>query len=192
MGKIYGNDSACYACERKVGMMKEQLYFPIFVNLSEKKVIVVGGGAIAARRVRTLLLFGCEIIVIAPNLNDSMKLLFGENPKLIWKPRVYRQGDCDGAFLVVAATNCRQVNQEIGQECQRKGIFVSVADRKEESSFYFPAIAMNGPIVAGITSSGTNHKQAAQAAEEVRNCFAHMRQQEEKKVEKEIERCELE
>lgn len=194
MEEIYGDGSACYARKREVDIMKEQLYFPMFVNLNGKRAVVVGGGTIATRRIRTLLLFGCEIIVIAPVLNDSIKLLLCENPKLVWKERVYQQNDCDGAFLVVAATNCRDINREIGQECQRKGIFVSVADRKEESNFYFPAIAVNGAIVAGITSSGTNHKQAAQAAKEVRNCFSYMQtmQQEEEKGEKEMRGCGLE
>ena len=191
MGKLYEYDSAYYEWERKIETMEVQRYFPIFVSLKQKKVVVIGGGTIAARRVKTLLLFGCEITVISPNVNDTMGGLFFENPGLIWKQRSYRQGDCKGAFLVVAATNCREVNREIGQECQRNGIFVSVADRKEESSFYFPAIATSGAMVVGITSSGTDHRQTAQAAQEIRNCLNYMDRRE-KKVEKEAAKCELE
>lgn len=171
--------------------MQEQLYFPLFVDLKGKKIVIIGGGAVAARRVRTLLLFGCEIIVIAPEIKQEMWALFqqygydfssqndtcSENSVviiekiLIWKRRVYEDGDCSGAFLAVAATNCREVNKQIGQQCKMEDCFVSVADKKEESTFYFPAIATNGAVVVGITSSGTNHTFTAAIARQVRECI---------------------
>ena len=191
MGKLYEYDSAYYEWERKIETMEVQRYFPIFGSLKQKKVVVIGGGTIAARRVETLLLFGCEITIISPNVNEIIKEMILKYPDFIWEQRMYQQGDCAGAFLVVAATNCREVNWKVGQECRRNGIFVSVADRKEESSFYFPAIAANGAMVVGITSSGTDHRQTAQAAQEIRNCLNYMDRRE-KKVEKEAAKCELE
>lgn len=178
--------------------METELYFPMFVSLKGRKIVVVGAGSVAARRVKTLLLFESEIVIISPVLKEEMQMLLQtykleksdcyENryvfiadqrqdfncSNIIWEKRTYRHGDCKDAFLAVAATNCREVNQKIGEDCSKAGVFVTVADRKEESSFYFPAIARKGAIVAGVTASGTDHRLTAKAAEQLRNCLRKM------------------
>lgn len=69
---------------------------------------------------------------------------------------------------MVAATDDRQVNRQVGEDAARAGIFVSVADRKEESTFFFPALCTGGGLVAGVVSQGEEHKKTAEAAQAIR------------------------
>jgi siroheme synthase-like protein len=146
----------------------EQAYFPMFINLINKRVVVVGGGAIATRRVQTLCSFGCNIEVIAPEISDSLMKLVKEE-KIVWHARKYQQEDICSATIVVTATNQREVNHQVGMECGELLIPVSVADSKEESTFYFPGVAKEGSVVVGITASGTNHRIARKVTDGIKS-----------------------
>lgn len=148
----------------------ERAYFPIFINLINKRVVVIGGGVIATRRVQTLCSFGCNIEVIAPEVSESLKNLVNEE-KIIWHERPYQEGDVIGATIVVAATNQRMVNHKVGQECVKLSIPVSVADSKEESTFYFPGIAKEDAVVVGVSASGTDHKLAKRVTDGIRSAL---------------------
>ena len=140
-------------------MEETPLFFPLFVSLQGKKCLIVGGGTIASRRAETLSQFQCEVEVIAPRLSEAMKKLEKSGMVQV-KLKQYETGDCMGAFLVVAATDDRQVNRQIGREAKEAGAFVSVADAREECSFFFPGVAVNPQqkTVIGVTASGQNHK----------------------------------
>ena len=145
-------------------------YFPLFVPLEGRRAVIVGGGAVALRRAESLLPFGAEVTVVAPAVCPELRALAGAG-RLRLLVREYRPGDLAGAFLAVAAADVRAVNRSVAVEARAAGIPVSVADRKEESTFYFPGIARRGPLVAGITASGTDHRLAARASAAVRACF---------------------
>lgn len=151
----------------------EQAYFPIFINLTDKRVIVVGGGVIATRRVQTLCSFGCNIEVIAPEVTEALKDLAKED-KIIWHARSYQEDDVIGATIVVTATNQRRVNYKVGRECVKLLIPVSVADSKEESTFYFPGIAKEDAVVVGVSASGTDHKLAKRVTDRIKNVLKSM------------------
>ena len=129
--------------------------------MTDKTVVLVGGGTIASRRISTLRLFGCKIVVIAPELKSKPE-------GITWIPRAYQPGDLEGAFLAIAATNDRQVNHQVGEEARSLGIPVSVADCEAECNFYVPAICTGSDLVAGVVSSGKEHHRTAQAAREIR------------------------
>jgi len=135
--------------------------FPLFVDLTEKTVVLVGGGTIASRRIGTLRQFGCHIVVISPELKAKAE-------GLTWHQRPYRPGDLEGAFLAIAATADREVNHQVWEEAARLGIPVSVADCEAECSFYFPAICTGENLVAGVVSTGKDHHKTARAAREIR------------------------
>jgi glutamyl-tRNA reductase len=142
-------------------MREKPFYFPLFVSLEGKRVVIVGGGQVARRRVEALRPFGPEITVISPQL-------LGEPEGICWHRRPYQAGDLAGAFLAVAATNDRAVNQQVGQEARALGIPVSVADRQEECTFYFPALCMGEGVIAGVVSRGEDHRQTAKTARSIR------------------------
>lgn len=117
--------------------MKE--HFPLFISSRGKKVLVVGGGKIATRRILTLTNFEFEITVVAPNITNEIQQL-ADDGLVTHIQREFRNEDLDGKFLVVAATDKREINKYIGEKAKELGAYVSVADVKEECNFYFPAV----------------------------------------------------
>lgn len=150
--------------------LQSSLRFPLFISLENKLVVLVGGGNISLRRVQTLLLFGCRIQIIAPTVLPELEQL-AKQRRILWKQRRYQDGDLAEAFLAIAATDDRTVNHAVGQEANARGILVSVSDCSDECSFYFPAIATDGQLVAGIVGDGSHHKKVRQTAEEIRRLF---------------------
>ena len=141
--------------------------FPLFIDLTGKRVVLVGGGKIAARRIGTLRLFGSNLIVIAPELQAQPGAY-----TLI--PRNYQSGDLEGAFLAIAATDSRTVNHQIAEDAKTLGIPVSVADCEAESTFYFPAICTGEKVIAGVVSHGKDHHATARAAKEIRKVLEEL------------------
>jgi len=150
-------------------MTKRKIFFPLFVDMSGKKALVAGGGSVAERRVKILASFGADIIVISPKATEYIEQASSSN-KLRLIKRKYKEGDIAAMmpFLVVAATDERQVNHSIMTEAKNLNIHVSVADCREECTFYFPAIAENGDYVAGLVSKDGNHLGVKQMAEKMR------------------------
>jgi len=139
--------------------------FPIFIPLENKEVLVVGGGKVAARRARSLIDFGASVIVISPEICMEMQE-FAD--RIIWKQERFSNIDRDFS-LVLAATDDRKTNRWIGENAKMLGIPVSVADKKEESTFWFPAIVKGDGIVAGLISESADHGAVREAAKKVRN-----------------------
>lgn len=145
----------------------ESAYFPLFLDLRGRRVVLAGGGAIASRRISVLRQFGCDLTVISPRLKLAADWF-------TWLPRAYEPGDLEGAFLAIAATDSREINRAIGEEAHRRGILVSVADCMEECSFFFPAICTGGGVVAGVVSSGKSHRRTALAAKKIRTVLEEL------------------
>ena len=155
--------------------MKHQ-WFPVFQHIAGKGVLVVGGGRIALGRIHKLLCFDCRIHIIAEEVHTELEGIIAKNSGVITvERRSFREGDCaesvERPFFVVAATDSRAVNHEIALECAAYNIPVSVVDCKEEATFYFPAIVIDGEIVAGITSGGIDHRAVREAAKKIREAL---------------------
>lgn len=147
--------------------MGNGFHFPLFVDLHGKTAVVVGGGAIACRRIRALREFGARVVVVAPRWDDPLE-------GVTHLERPYARGDLAGAFLAVAATDDRKVNYAVGQEARALGIPVSVADRREECTFFFPALCTGAGLVAGVVSAGADHRQTARGARAIREVLTQM------------------
>lgn len=146
---------------------KKKPYFPMFVDLSEKKVVVVGAGTIAKRRIRSLIEFTNHLVVIAPEVNPELQEL--ENSGVIHILRKnYEREDIYGADIVIAATNDHKTNDDIYSVCKCMGIIVNVCSDKNKCDFYFPGIARKEQIVVGVTATGTDHRKAKDVVEKVR------------------------
>jgi len=98
--------------------MKE--HFPLFISSRGKKVLVVGGGKIATRRILTLTNFEFEITVVAPNITNEIQQL-ADDGLVTHIQREFRNEDLDGKFLVVAATDKREINKYIGEKAKELG-----------------------------------------------------------------------
>ena len=139
--------------------MKNKRFFPMFVDLSDKKIVVVGGGNIATRRIKTLLQFTRNITAVAPKTTMELHEL-GKAGFVNLINRPVKRSDFTMAFMVIAATNDWKLNDEIYRVCKEEGLYVNVADDKSKCDFYFPGIYMQDEVVVGITASGLNHKKA--------------------------------
>lgn len=138
--------------------------FPLFVSLKGRKVLVVGGGHIAKRRIDALRTFGAEIVLVSIECKVSI-----DARTLQYYCRSYEKGDIAGTFLVVAATNDRACNSRIARDCVEAGILCSVADCAAESTFFFPAICLCGKLTAGVVSDGTDHAATSRIAARIRD-----------------------
>lgn len=135
--------------------------FPLFIDLTGRRAVVVGGGTVGLRRAEALRRFGAEVTVISPRLAGPL-------PGAVHLPRAYRDGDLAGAFLAVAATDDRAVNAAVGREARRVGAVFNRSDCPAECGFFFPAICEGRNLVAGVVGDGSSHRQTAQAARRVR------------------------
>lgn len=141
--------------------------FPLFVDLSDKHVTVIGGGKIATRRIHTLLNYTNNITVISLSLTDELLVLVNEK-KIKWMNRVYKKGDLKTSSLCIAATNHRSVNNEIAMEAEEHKIYCSIADSKEESSFWFPGIVQADHLIVGIVSDNGDHRHVKHSVEHIK------------------------
>nr|WP_294491060.1 bifunctional precorrin-2 dehydrogenase/sirohydrochlorin ferrochelatase [uncultured Mediterraneibacter sp.] len=126
-------------------------YFPMFIDLTDKRILVAGGGNIALRRVRILLQFGADICVVAPEVCKELTDL-ADSGKITARRRPYRSGDIRKARLVLAATDDHEVNQKIWKECKKEGIMVNVANDRRLCDFCFPSVVMTDEAVIGVNS----------------------------------------
>lgn len=144
-------------------------YMPLFLPVAGRNALVVGAGTIAARRIRTLLRFGVKVIVIAPDICAELAALETEGAVTIHRRKAETVDVVPDLLLVVAASSDRVCNHMISEAAKTLGIPVSVADCKEESTFFFPAIVDGGGIVAGLISlDGGDHRLAAKQSRRLR------------------------
>ncbi len=146
--------------------MKNKPYFPMFIDLSDKNIVVTGGGKIATRRVRTLLKFTRNITVVAPKVTQELMDL-GKAGTITLHNRPVKRSDFAMAYMVIAATNDWKLNDEIHRVCREEGIYVNVASDREACDFYFPGIYMRDEMVVGVTASGLDHAKAKRIREEI-------------------------
>ena len=148
----------------------ERPYFPMFIDLTDKKILVAGGGTIALRRIRTLLKFRADIRVIAPELCEELAQLESEG-KISAERREYRTSDIDGVYIVLAATDDHEVNRRIWEECRAAGVTVNVADDRSLCDFYFPSIVMTEDTVIGINCGGEDHAKVKETRIKIEEMF---------------------
>lgn len=125
--------------------------FPVNLNLAGRPVLVVGGGRIALRKVQQLLVAGADITVLAPSIVDG----FAELPVRTVQ-REYEAGDVNEYRLVVTATGVRDVDQQIFDECEARGIWVNSADDPDRCTFTLPAVMRRGELMVTVSSAGAS------------------------------------
>ncbi len=138
--------------------------FPLFVDLSGKKVLIYGGGTVAARRCRALADFGPELTVIAPEISPEIQALPGVRRRL----EVFSEDGMPEAGYVLAATDDPALNRTIAAAGRERGALVNDASDPEDCDFHFPALALRGPLTAGVNAGGEDHKLVARAAASIR------------------------
>lgn len=131
----------------------ETTYFPLFLDISKKRVLVVGGGRVAERKVRTLLKFKAKIKVISPEVTKGLERI--KDKGLIELERKnYEENDLLGVDLVISATNNRMLNKKVSSDAKKMGIYANIVDDPELCDFIMPSIVKRGPLILAISTSG--------------------------------------
>ncbi|SFP76490.1 precorrin-2 dehydrogenase/sirohydrochlorin ferrochelatase family protein [Hydrogenimonas thermophila] len=130
-------------------------YFPAFINLNNKKVLLVGAGNIAGEKLEKLLIFTKNITVIAPEVSDKVKILVEEN-RLTLHKRKYLQKDIESFSVVIVAVDDLSMQKEIYEECQKHNILCNSVDSVEYCDFIFPSYIKKGSLTIAISTSGSS------------------------------------
>ncbi len=128
-------------------------YLPIAINLKNKRVIVVGGGKVAQRKIKTLLDTEALIVVIAPEITSKIRLLI-EKGVVNWESRRVQESDIKEARLIVAATDSEEVNRDISRWAKQSRILVNVVDRQLISDFISPALLQQHKVFVAVYTDG--------------------------------------
>lgn len=128
-------------------------YYPISLNVRGRKCVVIGGGQVALRKVRTLLEHGANVAVISPELCAGLGQLADKDSIHVLN-RVYQEGDLTGAFITIAATDDSSVNQQVIGEARRKAVMINVVDDADNSDFIAPSYLQRGDITIAVSTAG--------------------------------------
>lgn len=153
-----------------LGSENVYMFFPLFLNLDKKNILVIGGGKIAERRITTLCEYGANITVISPIITDNLQILCFKN-KIQHVTKVFEKGEIKkyNPFIVIATTDNREVNNSIMIECNELNILHIISDCKEDCDVYFPAIIENNNYIAGLISKKGRHKEVKDLAKQLRS-----------------------
>lgn len=145
-------------------------YYPVYLKLDNKKCLVVGGGKVAERKVKTLLGCGATVFVVSPALTEWMEEAAAQR-KITAIRRNYTATDLENAFLVIGATDDNRINQRIADECSERNILVNVVDETPKCNFIVPAVIRRGPLSISISTDGKSPMLARRIREELEQSF---------------------
>ena len=130
-------------------------YFPLFVDINNRHCLVIGGGPVANRKVKSLLNSGAIVTLISPVITAEIKTL-ADASKISVFLREYQHSDLVRAFLVIAATNDSDINTLIANQSNDANILVNVADKPDSGSFIFPSVVDRSPVTVAISTGGAS------------------------------------
>lgn len=135
--------------------------YPIaLTRLDRQRCVVVGGGAVAERKVAAVLAHGAQVTLISPRLSAQLAAWHAAG-RFAYRARAYCTGDLEGATLVFAATDRREVNAAVAAEARARGILVNIADDPEESDFHTLPVVERGTIQIAVATGGASPALAA-------------------------------
>ena len=136
------------------------MFYPVYLNLKNKAVVVIGGGEIAARKIESLIGTGASITVISPQVTPQIEAL-AQAKQLDLHLRAYASGDCDAAMLVFSATDDPVVSDRVFQDATLSGAWINTSDQPALCSFIMPAVVRRGDVAIAISTGGTSPGLAA-------------------------------
>ena len=140
--------------------------YPIFLDLSGRRCVVVGGGEVASRKARKLLQARARVVVISPEITPELESVAVEVHR-----RPYGEGDLEGACLAFAATDSRDVNAAVAREGRERGIPVNVADRPSDGDFALPSTLRRGSLQVAVSTGGASPTLARRIKDELEEVF---------------------
>lgn len=130
-------------------------WYPVSLNLKGRNCLIVGGGKVAERKLKSLIKAEASVTLIAPKINIELQRMYKEEVYHYLKS-TYQANDVNGFFLVIAATNCSKTNSRIGADAESLAILFNSANSSEYSNFYSASASQCGDIQLAVSSSGQN------------------------------------
>jgi precorrin-2 dehydrogenase/sirohydrochlorin ferrochelatase len=149
-------------------------YYPVNLNIAGKKVLVVGGGSVASRKVERLHEREADITVIAPEISEEIKKLADKKALKIVE-REYKTGDEKGSFAVFCAVSAEEENsrmeKKLYERCVKKNILINIADKPDFCTFTLPALVSRGEFDIAIFTSGHSPRLARKIREDLEKVY---------------------
>ena len=134
-------------------MTKRYPYYPIYLDIEGRDVLIIGGGNVCARKAETMMKYGARVRVVSPEFTDEIEQWAREGC-LTLQRKAYDETDLDGANIVIASTDVQEVNERIAAECRARRIPVNVVDVTPLCEFIVPAIIESGSIQIAVSTGG--------------------------------------
>jgi len=144
--------------------------FPAFLKLHSRRVLVVGGGTIAAQKIPGLLEAGAQVHVVSPKLAPQLTE-WVRNQQITWSPKPFEPADLESAFLVIAATSLRDLNAQVYREADRRNILCNAVDDIDHCHFYYGSIVQRGDLQIAISTNGKSPALAQRLRKELEDQF---------------------
>jgi len=141
-------------------------YYPVYLDLRDRPVVVIGGGTVALGKVKGLLEAGARVTVVSPELHPELAAL-ARDGRVRHLPREYRPGDLEGYVLAFVATDDRAVNAQVAREGKERRVWVNAVDDPPNCDFIMPAVVRKGNITIAISTGGGSPAAARKLREEL-------------------------
>ena len=142
-------------------------YYPIFLDLAGRKIIVIGGGSVAEAKIQGLIAGGAnDITVLSPSLTPGLETQMLDGP-FTWRQKEYERGDLQGFEFCFIATDDGAVNREAAAEARERRILVNAADDPANCDFILPSVVRRGPVVVAASTGGNSPALARRLREEL-------------------------
>lgn len=145
-------------------------YYPVLVDLNGKRVLVVGGGGVAERKIQTLLEFGACVDVVSRELSAGLEEMRSQG-LFRWVGKEFDSEHLEGVVLVIAATDDALVNRRISESASEKGLLINAVDQPEDCTFIVPAVIRRGDLLIAISTSGKSPAFAKRIRQDLETKF---------------------
>ena len=150
--------------------MKKYPYYPIYLDIEDRTVVIIGGGNVCARKAETMMKYGARVTVVSPAFTEEIEGWAREG-RLALKRKTYDASDVDGANIVIASTDDQSVNEQIAADCRARRIPVNVVDVTPLCEFIVPAIIETGSIQIAISTGGKSPALARTLKEDLQRAI---------------------
>ncbi len=151
---------------REAKGVRQMSYYPVFLDVNNKKTLVIGGGQVAQRKVETLLDYGASVFIVSRELTPRLKELV-EDKKIRYAGPEFDENRLEGIFLVIAATDDAMLNRRVSLSAQERGLLINAVDQPEDCNFIVPSVVRRGDLQVAISTSGKSPALARKIREEM-------------------------
>ncbi|KUG04700.1 siroheme synthase / precorrin-2 oxidase [hydrocarbon metagenome] len=127
--------------------------YPVYIDLTDKKCLVIGGGKVAERKICHLLDYGCSIMAVSPQAEKNIEQ-WADQELIEWYQREFQAQDIAGCFMVFVATDDYQINEKVSRMCRERGVMVNAVDDPPNCDFYVPSIVRRSSLALAISTGG--------------------------------------